>query len=274
MKGCKKLLSIYMAVFMLITSCIPCQAVTNAFAADIEPILDSYIDEAGWSSSRIYNPPNPRYRDAEGNIVGPDDSVTWSTKHGSFRAFWHDDQQMKYFQDATNNNARYLWDADDSSLGSIIEGGDAFVDISTNLAWALPLNGPARITSFFGYRTDPITGKSGSGHGGTDIGASTGTPIYAIADGTVSNSQFHNSYGNYVKIDHGMDANGNKVETLYAHMSRRVAYAGQKVTQGQLIGYVGSTGRSTGPHLHLEIRINGTRKDVLDYFPSLDWYKT
>lgn len=273
MKFYKRLLSVGMVIIALFFASSPCYAIDHAFGPNIEETLESYIASTSWNTSRISHPKNPKYRNTEGNIVGPDPSTMWTTEYGGFKAFWHDDQQLKYFQDATNNNARYLWDAEDGSLGDVIMGGDAFIDISTNFAWALPLNGPAKITSFFGFRRDPITGQAGSGHGGTDISATTGTPIYAVADGTVSASQFHSSYGNYVKIDHGDDGGGNHVETLYAHMSRRVATAGQKVVQGQVIGYVGSTGRSTGPHLHLEVRINGTRVDALNYFPSLNWIK-
>ena len=129
------------------------------------------------------------------------------------------------------------------------------IDSETNYLWPLP--GYYRLTSLFGYRIHPITGKAHS-HTGIDIPAPGGTPIQACKSGQVVTSAYHYSYGNYVVIDHG---NGNS--TLYAHMSSRA------VSQGQTIGYVGTTGSSTGNHLHLEVRDNYTRVDPESKFPSL-----
>ena len=108
---------------------------------------------------------------------------------------------------------------------------------------------------------DPISNiGSRPGHGAVDINPAQngGTPVYAAADGTVTTATYHSSYGNYVIIDHG-----NGVSTLYAHASSLVVSAGQTVTKGQLIMYEGSTGNSSGPHVHFEIRINGTRNQSL-----------
>ena len=135
------------------------------------------------------------------------------------------------------------------------------IDSETNYMWPLP--GCYRLTSLFGYRIHPITGKAHS-HTGIDIPASGGTPILACKSGQVVTSAYHYSYGNYVVIDHG---NGNS--TLYAHMSSRAVSEGQMVTQGQTIGYVGTTGSSTGNHLHLEVRDNYTRVDPESKFPGL-----
>ena len=135
------------------------------------------------------------------------------------------------------------------------------IDSETNYMWPLP--GWYRLSSQFGYRIHPITGKAHS-HTGIDIPASGGTPILACKSGQVVTSAYHYSYGNYVVIDHG---NGNS--TLYAHMSSRAVSEGQMVTQGQTIGYVGTTGSSTGNHLHLEVRDNYTRVDPESKFPSL-----
>ena len=109
----------------------------------------------------------------------------------------------------------------------------------------------ARFSSNFGMRTHPVTGGRKM-HSGIDIAASTGTPIYATADGTVEMAKWYGGYGNYVQIGHGGD-----FETRYGHMSRLNVRAGQNVRKGELIGWVGSTGRSTGPHLHYEVRIDG-----------------
>ncbi len=117
------------------------------------------------------------------------------------------------------------------------------------------------ITCHFGPRIHPITGKY-SNHSGTDIGASYGSPIYACASGTVTSATFGNAYGYHVVINHG-----NGFSTLYAHMCRFVVAPGQYVTRGQVIGYVGSTGMSTGPHLHLTMYYNGALVNPLIYLP-------
>ena len=106
------------------------------------------------------------------------------------------------------------------------------------------------------------------GHRGTDFAAPGGTEIYAIADGIVTDATYHYSWGNYVQIYHGKDDQGNTYSTLYAHMiSTPIVSAGQSVTKGQVIGYVGSTGYSTGNHLHLEMKINGVLTNVVNWIP-------
>ena len=130
------------------------------------------------------------------------------------------------------------------------------------LQWPLPVAGT--ITSQFGHRVDPITGEVSS-HTGTDIACAEGTPILAAADGvvTVANGldSWGGSYGYYIQIDHG-----GGLETLYAHCSSICVTTGQQVQAGQVIGYVGHTGRVTGSHLHLEVRIDGNRADAMQYF--------
>ncbi len=124
------------------------------------------------------------------------------------------------------------------------------------------------ITSPFGYRIHPITGVRKL-HAGCDIGGSgiNGTPIYAADSGTVSLATYNaGGYGNYVMLYHGTKSDGKQYATLYAHMTRYVVSAGQKVQKGDVIGYVGSTGASTAPHLHFEIRVNGTPVNPLLYF--------
>lgn len=122
----------------------------------------------------------------------------------------------------------------------------------------MPLD-DARLTSDYGMRTHPVLGGRRS-HNGVDLAATTGTPIYATADGLVSKAGRFGSYGNYVSIEHGAD-----LQTRFAHMSRVEVAAGSRVTKGQLIGYVGSTGRSTGPHLHYEVRIAGKAVNPVPY---------
>ncbi len=114
-----------------------------------------------------------------------------------------------------------------------------------------PVIGP--ITSSFGQREDPVLGHGeGEFHKGIDIGALTGTPIIATADGVVQSAQTVNGYGREVILDHG-----HGVETLFGHMSGFAVMAGQTVSRGQVIGYVGHSGRTTGSHLHYEVRIRG-----------------
>ena len=133
-----------------------------------------------------------------------------------------------------------------------------------NNIFSWPLQEAGTITSTFGYRTDPINGTV-SYHSGTDIGMPSGTPILAAADGTViianSTDSWGGGYGYYVKIKHN-----DTFDTLYAHCSKICVTYGQQIKKGQVIGYVGTTGRSTGPHLHFEVWKNGSRTNALDYF--------
>ncbi|MBR2916058.1 MAG: peptidoglycan DD-metalloendopeptidase family protein, partial [Clostridia bacterium] len=117
------------------------------------------------------------------------------------------------------------------------------------------------ITSHFApQRVNPVTGKLRP-HTGTDIGAQYGADIIAAAGGTVKFAGWNGGYGNCAIIDHG-----GGVSTLYAHMSSLLVSAGQYVSAGALVGRVGSTGNSTGPHLHFEVLINGTAVNAMQYF--------
>ncbi|MEQ1796610.1 MAG: M23 family metallopeptidase [Lacibacter sp.] len=119
----------------------------------------------------------------------------------------------------------------------------------------------SRMASGFGYRIDPVY-KTTKMHAGLDFAAPQGTPIYATADGVVQTSgNTGNGYGNHVVINHGYN-----YETLYGHMVRVKARSGQKVRRGEVIGWVGSTGKSTGPHLHYEVHKNGNAIDPIYFF--------
>lgn len=118
---------------------------------------------------------------------------------------------------------------------------------------------PGGVTDPFGPRTHPVTGRR-SVHQGTDLGASYGTPILASKSGTVIEAGWNTAYGNMVIIDHG-----DGTSTLYGHSSRLAVQSGQRVSQGQVIAYVGSTGYSTGPHLHFGIMINGEWVNPMNY---------
>jgi murein DD-endopeptidase MepM/ murein hydrolase activator NlpD len=137
------------------------------------------------------------------------------------------------------------------SSGDVLGGGIASLDASyVPTLW--PIMGP--ITSSFGQREDPILGNGeGEFHTGIDISAPNGIPIRATGDGTVKMAEMSSGYGREVVIDHG-----HGVETVYGHMSGFAVIAGQTVVRGQVIGYVGHSGRTTGSHLHYEVRIHNT----------------
>lgn len=126
------------------------------------------------------------------------------------------------------------------------------VDFAANETPTLwPINGP--ITSSFGERENPFGGDEGEFHPGIDISGPLGTPIHATADGIVTAAEVVNGYGREVTIDHG-----HGVETLYGHMSGFAVTAGQPIARGQIVGYIGHSGRTTGNHVHYEVRIHNT----------------
>ena len=135
-----------------------------------------------------------------------------------------------------------------------------------------PLTNYNTLSSLFGGRIHPVT-KKPSNHTGIDIPAPKGTPILAAKSGVVSTSVKGSgsawSYGNYVVVSHS-----DGTSTLYAHMNSRAVKEGQTVKQGDVLGYVGTTGRSTGNHLHFEIRVNGSRVDPVNYFKDKTLYAT
>jgi murein DD-endopeptidase MepM/ murein hydrolase activator NlpD len=123
------------------------------------------------------------------------------------------------------------------------------------------------LSSLFGYRVHPIF-KRRIFHNGIDFAASTGTPIRAADSGLVivaGEPAQYRGYGKITVIDHGQSKNGRRLSTVYAHQSRIGVHEGQRVAQGEVIGYVGSTGHSTGPHLHFEVRLNGVPTNPLEY---------
>lgn len=136
-------------------------------------------------------------------------------------------------------------------------------------AIAVPSEKPvktAAFTSGYGVRSDPFKGSSAM-HAGIDLSGPVGTPIYATADGVVSTAGWHNGgYGNLIKVDHGRG-----IETRYAHLSSVDVRPGQQIKRGQLIGRMGSTGRSTGSHLHYEVRIDGRAVNPIPFMKSNDY---
>ncbi len=145
----------------------------------------------------------------------------------------------------------------ESNSGSGSSGGSGGSPSSSG--WLYPLPYRVTVTCPYGWRIHPITGKE-SFHTGVDLGAGYGTAIYASRSGTVTTATYSDVFGNYVTINHG-----DGYSSLYAHMTYSVVSSGEYVTQGQLIGYVGSTGWSTGPHLHFTIYYNGSTANPMNY---------
>jgi murein DD-endopeptidase MepM/ murein hydrolase activator NlpD len=156
--------------------------------------------------------------------------------------------------------------AEDSEARALFQ---AWKRLDTGLAASIGVAVPSRrpieqmsLSSSYGMRVHPITGRVAR-HNGIDIPAPHGTPIYATADGIVGRAQRLGGYGNYVEIEHG-----NAIQTRYGHMSSFIVQPGQQVKKGEIVGYVGSTGRSTGNHLHYEVRIDGAPVNPLPFVRS------
>ena len=181
-------------------------------------------------------------------------------------AYGFTEQQNEHLALLRHEEYSVMWA---SLLGGFTHGGGMIGSdadwVGTGIfAWPLPQS--FTITSQFGYRTDPFTGEI-SYHSGTDIAAPYGTPVLAAAGGTVTvanaTDPWGGSYGYYVKIQHD-----GTFDTLYAHCSSICVTPGQQVQQGEVIGYVGSTGNSTGNHLHFAVWENGQRTDAMKYYTA------
>lgn len=144
--------------------------------------------------------------------------------------------------------------------GRITSGGEiiAAPRLSVAVPSRMPVDG-VQLTSGYGMRDHPIL-RQRRRHNGVDLAAPSGTPVYATADGVIEMAKYFGSYGNYVQIGHGGD-----LETRYAHLSSYTVRDGDQVRKGDLIGYIGSTGRSTGPHLHYEVRVAGDPVNPIPY---------
>lgn len=155
---------------------------------------------------------------------------------------------------------------EDSEARAIFQ---AWKRLDTGLTASIGVAVPSRrpidqmsLSSSYGMRVHPVTGKVAR-HNGIDIPAPQGTPIYATADGIVGRAQRLGGYGNYVEVEHG-----NAIQTRYGHMSSYVVIPGQSVKKGDVLGFVGSTGRSTGNHLHYEVRIEGAPVNPMPFVRS------
>ena len=194
-------------------------------------------------------------------------SLTHKTAEEMAQQYNFNARQNEYLALMSEPENQNLWA---ELLGCFSSGGGQIMNPNTDwegtgiFQWPLPQS--YTITSWFGYREDPFTGEIAY-HSGTDIGAPGGTPILAAADGTVTIANAIDSwgggYGYHIKISHN-----DTFDTLYAHCSSICVTVGQEVKQGEVIGYVGTTGNSTGNHLHFEVWQNGERTDALGYFKA------
>ncbi len=154
----------------------------------------------------------------------------------------------------------------DGTVTTVTEpAASATVSGTGSFIWPVPCS--MRVTSRYGNRTDPFTGATAY-HSGIDIDGfgNDGQPIIAADGGTVITASSDSGYGNYVIIDHG------STKTVYAHMSGFAVSAGQTVSQGQTIGYLGATGRATGTHCHFEVYVGASRVDPASYFSGISYY--
>ena len=191
--------------------------------------------------------------------------ITHKTAADMAQKYRFDRRQKEYLDLMMQPDNQNLWA---QLLGGLVAGGGQIITPNTDwvpigaLAWPLPQT--FSISSPFGYRENPFTGEI-EYHNGTDIAAPNGTQILAAAAGTVTIANGIDSwgggYGYHIKIDHG-----NGLETLYAHCSAICVTPGQQVQQGEVIGFVGSTGNSTGNHLHFEVWVSGERTDAMSFF--------
>lgn len=149
-----------------------------------------------------------------------------------------------------------------------MNNGGAAEETAATSRTSIPSREPVETLDFssnFGTRSDPFNGNKRM-HQGVDIRGALGTPVYATADGVVARAEWSGGYGNLVEINHG-----NGMETRYGHLSRLIAQPNEFVRRGQLIGLMGSTGRSTGSHLHYEVRIAGNAVNPLPYLQGTNY---
>jgi len=159
-------------------------------------------------------------------------------------------------------------DAQFSSLYAAWVKMEQATEQSTKSKASIPSREPVdnvTLTSSFGNRKDPFNGGKRM-HQGIDIPGPLGTPVYATADGIVARAEWANGYGNLVELNHG-----NGLETRYGHLSKLIAQPNERVRRGQLIGLMGSTGRSTGSHLHYEVRIAGGAVNPMPYIEGTNY---
>jgi murein DD-endopeptidase MepM/ murein hydrolase activator NlpD len=167
-------------------------------------------------------------------------------------------RRWQSFEDSTSTALASVTDASNASnrFGIARKTGSA-----VSIPSRMPVKG-IHLTSGYGMRNHPVTGRRRA-HKGIDLAGPTGTPVHASADGIISRADWFSTYGLYVSIEHG-----GEIQTRYAHMSRLNVAKGQRINKGDVIGFIGSTGRSTGPHLHYEVRISNKAVNPIPYMQA------
>ena len=164
---------------------------------------------------------------------------------------------VKVMNDPRHSGGLFIASSTEAGGGKLGNELDVYLDKLENLPLGKPVS--TGISSAFGYRTDPLNRKKAF-HSGLDFQGSTGDPVTATGSGTVKESKYAADYGEYIRVVHG-----NGFETLFAHLSKRLVKRGDRVVQGQQLGLVGNTGRSSGSHLHYEIHHRGKPVDPMHY---------
>lgn len=161
------------------------------------------------------------------------------------------------------NRRRQIQYQQTTSSSNSNSGGGSVSAVNNGKTFGYPLPSYYPVTSGFGYRYHPVLGARIL-HAGTDLGAPCGTPVLATANGVVTTAAYHYSAGNYISVNYGL-IGGTSYQARFLHLSAFNTYVGQHVSRGQVIGYVGTTGRSTGCHLHYEMHVNGQAVNPLPY---------
>ena len=206
--------------------------------------------------------------DEDGNEVEIEETYTVALPISDLQQVWQNIQQLTGTEitPEQQSNADSVYNVVKYGVSTGTEGWIPGADVpyigADGFCSPIGAGWESRVTSEFGYRSDPFTGET-RGHTGMDLAVPTGTPVRAALPGTVTAAQYHSSYGYYVMIDHG-----NGLSTLYAHNSQLLVRVGQTVETGDIVSLSGSTGRSTGPHLHFEVRLNGQRANPRTYLPA------
>lgn len=206
--------------------------------------LEQYADEIGSTSEAI----TKKYAEL---------SETLSEAQAKLKKLREEREVLYQKQQSSTSRSDYIAPTKTSSKG---------------FAWPLEMGISYRISSYFATRTNPITGKGTEFHQGLDIACNMGTRILASKAGVVTKAAEYGGYGNCVIIYHGVDSRGRSITTLYGHASQLKCVKNQQVKQGDVIALVGSTGRSTGNHLHFSVLINDEYVDPDDYLPD-GYYK-
>ena len=223
------------------------QAELDAKSAEATQILDELNDKT--AELQAYY---AEYEEKESEL-----SASIAQKEQEYtEALQAEEEARREEEAAANNNNNSGSSGGNGNAGS--DGGSSSGGTSSS-GWLYPLPYRVSITDAYGWRINPISGQR-SFHHGTDFAAGSGTAIYASRSGTVTDAGYDDVYGYSVTINHG-----DGYSSLYAHMTHFVVSSGDYVTQGQVIGYVGSTGWSTGPHLHFSIYYNGSSVNPMNY---------